>query len=83
MRTQLIVGVLLVAPFASHAVTGLLANVGWYRSIGVDFDPWYADAAYQSWCWFAMGVGLTLLGRSFVTALREHSPPAGSAERPK
>ena len=67
----ILLGLLLVGPTASHAVTGLLAHLGWYRSIGLEFDAWYLDPAYQSFCWFAMGVGLTLLIPRFVIALRE------------
>lgn len=66
----LVVAILLASATASHAVTGLLVNLGWYRRIGIDFHPWYANAAYQSGCWFALGIAATILVSRFVAALR-------------
>ena len=58
---RLTFGGLLLAFGASHGLTGLLANLGWYESLGINFDTWYMHPAYQSMCWFANGIALTIL----------------------
>ena len=67
---KVMVGISLLAFGVSHGITGLLANIGWYDVIGVDFDAWYMHPAYQSMCWFANGIALSILVPMLVTAVR-------------
>ncbi len=70
---KVMVGIVLLAFGASHGMTGLLANIGWYDVIGVDFDAWYMHPAYQSMCWFANGIALSILVPMFFAAVRARS----------
>ena len=78
------VGAALLAFGLSHGITGLLANLGWYDWIGAGFDRWYMHPAYQSLCWFANGIGLSILIPMFVRALRakSHATKTGSSGHP-
>lgn len=58
---RMIFAIVLLSLTASHGVTGMLAWIGWYDAIGINFDAWYLHPAYQSLCWFLLGISLTIL----------------------
>ncbi|MEZ5942378.1 MAG: hypothetical protein R3C18_13375 [Planctomycetaceae bacterium] len=68
-RAKLVLGVFLLSLFASHGVIGLLANLGWYSLVDISFDAWYMHPAYQSVCWFGLGIAMTILFPMWVSAL--------------
>ena len=70
LTLKVIIGIGLLAFGASHGITGFLANIGWYRLVGVEFEAWYTHPAYQSMCWFALGIALTMLMPLWWDAIR-------------
>ena len=71
---RVMVAITLLAFGAGHGMTGLLANIGWYEFVGVDFDAWYMHPAYQSMCWFANGIALSILLPLWLNAVRSNRP---------
>lgn len=67
--TRLVAGIALLGFGASHGITGLLANLGWYTFVGIDFDAWYMHPAYQSLCWFAIGIASAILVPMWIGAI--------------
>lgn len=79
---KLLFGCALLCFGLSHGITGLLANLGWYDLIGNGFQAWYMDPAYQSLCWFANGIGLTILFPMWLSVIRRKPPSRASSAAP-